>query len=149
MLETLLLSPTGSLYRRLVLDAPLAQAVDGGREDFVDPCLFVIQVELKEGVSAAQVETIVREEVAKVQATVDAAALERARTHERYAFLSSLDEPMAVLMALGSAMRRGGPDAVDAWFERFDLVTPEDVAAAARRYFVDAGLTVVTLGGEE
>jgi zinc protease len=149
LLETLLLSRTGSLYRRLVLDEALAQTVDGGREDFVDPCLFVIQVEMKEGVSAAQVETIVREEVAKVQATVDAAALERARTHERYAFLSSLDEPMAVLMALGSAMRRGGPDAVDAWFERFDLVTPDDVAVAARRYFVDAGLTVITLGGEE
>lgn len=148
LLDTLLLSPTGSLYRRLVLDEQLAQSVDGGREAFVDPCLFVVNVELREGASFAQVEAVVREEVAKVQASVDAQALERARTHERYAFLSSLDQPMDVLMALGSAVRRGGTDAIDAWFERFDAVTPEQASTAARRYLIDAGLTVVTLGGE-
>jgi zinc protease len=147
LVEQLLLSEVGSLRRRLVDDLGLAYTVGGGREDFVDPCLFVVAVDLKPGADVAQVEAIVQEEIARLRAGLEATALARLKQHARYAFLSALDEPAQVFMAFGWAARRGGPDAVDRWFETFDRVGADEVAGAARRYLVDGRLTVATLVG--
>lgn len=153
LLDGLLLSEVGPLHRRLVQEEGLAFAVSGGRQDFVDPCLFVVDVELRPSAdpaaAVAKAEAIVREEVARLQQAVDGAALERVRTHRRSAFLSSLDDPLDVLMALGWAARRGGVGAIDTFYERFDAVQAADVQAVAGRYLVDTGLTVAVLASEE
>lgn len=148
LVEQLLLSEVGSLRRRLVDELGVAFSVGGGREDFVDPCLFVVAVDLKPGADVAQVEAIVREEVERLRGGVEGSALARLKQHARYAFLSALDDPLEVFMALGWAARRGGgTDAVDRWFETFDRIGPGEVAGAARRYLIDEGLTVATLVG--
>lgn len=145
-----LFAPTGPLRRRLVEEEKLAWSVSGGRDDFVDPSLFRIVVEARDRDDLPRIEAIVREELARLEQGVDADTLARVRSHERYAFLTALDEPPAVADALGWAIRRGGsPDAIDRFFAAYDAVTPEAVSAAARRYFVDSGLTVVTLVPEE
>lgn len=144
----ILLSPIGPLHRRLVDDG-LAYEVSGGNHGFVDPALFTVAVTVKEAKDLPKVEAIVREEIEKLRAGVDADVLTRTRTRSRYQFLSSLDDPDEVASRFGWAARRGGIEAIDRYFGVYDAQTPETVSAAATKYLEDRGLTVVTLVGPE
>jgi zinc protease len=132
----MLVSDIGSLHRRLVEDGGL-----------VDPALFTVKVTLKDPKDLAAAEAIVREEVDKLKQGVDPAYLDTTRKHSRYGFLSGLDNPDTVAYRLGSAIRRGGVDAIDRYYAAYDAQTADTVAAAARTWLVDGGLTVVTLTG--
>jgi zinc protease len=150
VIEGLLLSDVGRLHQRLVLDEEVAFTVSGGRDDFIDGGLFKIWVDLRppEGADAdalAHAEKVVREEVAALCAAVDGAKLDALRSHMRYSFLSGLDEPAAVVESLGWSLRRGGLDGIEARFAQLDALTPDDVSAAAKRWLVEDGLTVLTL----
>jgi zinc protease len=144
--DNLLFGDTGPLTRRLVREEGLAYAVYGGREPFVDPCLFRVHVLLKEAGHRERTEVIIREELARLSSGVDDDRLRRTRDHARYAFLTGLDSPPAVADALGWALRRGGtPDAIDRFYAVYDSVTSEALADTATRTFVDEHLTTVTL----
>ena len=141
-----LFSPTGPLQRRLVEGEGLAYRVSGGRDDTVDPGLFQLEVTLKDEKSLARAEAIVREEIANVEKGLPTSTVDATRTHARYAFLSTLDDPESVGLALGSSLRRGGtPDAIDRFYVRYDAVTPDDIAKAAAKFLVDDNLTVAVL----
>lgn len=149
LLDGLLLSDTGPLYKRLVIDEQLAYNVWGGRGDHVDPSLFSVSVLLRPESSLEAVEAIVLEEVEAMKVSVDTGALDRVREHARNAFLSSLDNPMSVFDALGWSLRRGGDaTAIDRFQTHFSAATGEDVSAAATRFLVPEGLTVGTLAAE-
>lgn len=142
----LLLSPTGPLQRRLVREQVLAYAVGGGRDALVDPGLFRIDVEARRAEDFPAIEAIVREEVARMAAGVDAAELDRLRTRLRYRFLSALDDPLTVLNVLGDSLRRDpDPAALDRTLDALAATTADDVSTAVRDTLVDAGLTIVTL----
>jgi zinc protease len=140
-----LLSPVGSLHRRLIEDGALAFDVSGGADRLVDPGLFTVTVTLQHPEDLDKVEQIVREEVAALQ-HVDPAALDATRSHAKYAFLTSLDDPDNVASALGWELRRGrDANALDAYYTNYDAQTPATVAAVSAKWLVDTGLTVVTL----
>ncbi|MEQ1568208.1 MAG: pitrilysin family protein [Myxococcota bacterium] len=142
----LLLSPTGPLERRLVRDEPLAYAIGGGRLAMVDPGLLTIEVEARHAADLPRIEAIVREEVAKLGAEVDPAALDALRTRRTYRYLSSLDDPMTVLEVVGTSLRRDpDPAALDRWQAALAAVTPAQVSAAVQQALVDRSLTVATL----
>jgi zinc protease len=127
----LLLSPTGALTRRLVRDEALAYEVDGGRDSFVDPCLFQIRVTAREGADLARIEAVVADEVAALARGVDPAALDAVRARLAHAFVSDLDTPDGAVSALGWALRRGGGvDAVDVWYDTLSRVDGPAVSAA-------------------
>lgn len=146
----LLLSPTGDLERRLVREEGLAHAVWGGRDTTVDPGLLRVEVAARDASALPRIEAIVREEVAALAAGVDAAELERLRTHQRYALLSSLDDPMSVLHVVGFAVRRDrDPASIDRFQDALAAATADDVAATVREVLVDRNLTVGTLSTAE
>lgn len=147
LLGSILLSEIGPLEQRLVREEGLAFSVWGGLNDFVDPGLFQVTAVLRPDADLALAEAIVREEIAKVVQGVDPALLDRVRTQGRYALLSGLDTPDAVMETLGWMMRRtdGAPDAVDQLFATLERVTAEDVSRVARERLVDDALSVVTL----
>jgi zinc protease len=145
----LLFSEVGPIHRRLVEEEGLAYRVTGGRDEFVDDCLFQVSVTLQENDALARAETVIREELAALADGVDVDLLERTRSHVRYGFLTGLTDPDSVAEQLGWYMRRGGsPDAIDRFYDHFDSITADDVSSVVRRYLVDAGLTVVTLTHE-
>jgi zinc protease len=144
----LLGSPVGPLYHRLVEEEGIAYEVTVRQDALVDPGLFTVSVVVKEPAHLARAEAVVREEVGRLTAPVEAATLDRARSHSRYAFQSGLDDPRAVLDALGEAMRRAGPAAsgnpIDRFYATYDAVTPQTMADAVS-LFLTQPVTVVTL----
>lgn len=141
-----LLADVGPLEQRLVREEAVAYSVWGWRGDTVDPGLFTISVVCREEAHLEVAERIIREEIAKLAAGIDPALLDRTRTHERYRYLTGLEDPDAVASALGSFLRRHPHvNGIDTWWNLYAALTPEQVAAAAARTFVDPHLTVGTL----
>ncbi|MBT3219994.1 MAG: insulinase family protein [Proteobacteria bacterium] len=150
LVANLLLSPVGPLHQRLVRGEGIAYKISGGRDEFVDPCLFEVSLLLKDKIDLEAAEAIVLEEITSLQQSIKADSLDATRSHMKYDFLSSLNNPGSVASALGWHTRRGrSPDAIDRFYKHYDALTPEEVSEAARRYLVDEGLTVVTLVTEE
>ena len=104
----LLGSETSGLYQRLIVKSPMAYRLGTSRMSLVDPSLFTISVELKQGVKFEVVETVIREELAALQAALDEEILARVKTKQKYQLLSSLDTPAAVAGTLGWQLRRLG-----------------------------------------
>lgn len=145
---SLLLSPVGSLERRLVRESSLAYDVDGGRDAFLDPCLFQIHVTAREGVDLSAVGRVVDEEIAALARAIDPVAVDAARTRLVNAFVSDLDTPDSAVHAIGHAIRRDGDlEAVDRWFGSLAGVDAASVSAAVARYLGPTTRNVVTLTG--
>lgn len=144
----LLLAPDGPLRQRLVRDAGLAWSVEGGRDAWVDPGLFRVEVVLSDPAHLAAAEIAIREEIGRLADGIDPARLERARTRARYALLTSLDDPDVVALLLGQAARRtGDPSGLFRFLAQRDAVDAEALSDAVRTWLVDERLTVATLAG--
>jgi zinc protease len=72
--------------------------------------------------------------------------LEAVKSRERYQFTMQLDnsQTVAATVARYVAMKRT-PDTIDRLFALYAQLTPEDIRAAARKYLVESGRTIVTL----
>ncbi|MDQ3179623.1 MAG: insulinase family protein, partial [Acidobacteriota bacterium] len=68
------------------------------------------------------------------------------RLRLRYSFSLAMNSNDAIAGTLASyiALRRS-PDTIDKVFALYDSITPEDIRAAAEKYFSDNSQTVVTL----
>jgi zinc protease len=88
--------------------------------------------------------------VAKARAEpVDARKLEEAKSNLRYSFTARLDNTDTIAGTLARFVRyRRSYDTVNNVFRVYESLTPADLDAAARRYFVDDSLLVTTLSQE-
>jgi zinc protease len=79
---------------------------------------------------------------------VPADKLAAVKNRERYQFTMQLDNSQTVAQTVARfvALRRT-PDTIDRLFEIYAQLTPEDIRAAARKYLVESGRTIVTLTG--
>ncbi|MBV9960206.1 MAG: insulinase family protein, partial [Acidobacteria bacterium] len=65
---------------------------------------------------------------------------------QRYSFALSMDSSEAIASSLAPYISlRRTPETIDKLYALYDSITPEDVRAAAARYFVDNNRTIVTL----
>jgi zinc protease len=72
-----------------------------------------------------------------------------AKDNARYSLLRSLDNTESIAATLARFVRyHRSFDTIGELYRTYDRVTPEDIQAAARRYFVDAGLVQTTLAKE-
>ena len=77
---------------------------------------------------------------------VDAARLDRIKSHLRYSFALSLDSPLAVARQVGQVVWLTGDVApLNQLWKEIEAVTPQDVQRAAQEVFQEKGMTVVTL----
>jgi zinc protease len=81
---------------------------------------------------------------------VPAEKLDRVKRHLRYRFALSMDnsEAIAAQLAHYVALRRT-PETLNKLYDLYSRITPEDIRAAARKYFVENGRNLVTLTGAE
>ncbi len=79
---------------------------------------------------------------------VDAARLDAVKKHLKYAFALRMNnsEAVAGTVARFVALRRT-PETINRLYAVYDKITPEDIQAVAKKYFVDDGRTIVTLTG--
>jgi zinc protease len=79
---------------------------------------------------------------------VDARRLNDLKKRQKYSFLMSLDTPdhLAGGVARFVAMT-GGLDVIDRLYSKFETITPQDIMAAAQKYFTPERRSVVVLKG--
>ncbi|MGE5314404.1 MAG: M16 family metallopeptidase [Acidobacteriota bacterium] len=79
---------------------------------------------------------------------VDAKKLQDLKRRNKYGFLMDLDTPDNVAGNLARfAALTGGIETIDALYAQMETITPDDILAAAKKYFVPEHRTVVVLKG--
>src|SRR6185503_7939508 len=119
----------------------------GGAADHVDPQMFEIAARVKKPERVAYVEAAINAALEELQTKPIAAdRLEKVKSHMKYAYAMSLDTAGSVARSLAHYIAvANDTQAVNRVYASYDRITPEDVRAAARKYFVTSGRTVATL----
>ncbi|MFB3829192.1 MAG: M16 family metallopeptidase [Bryobacteraceae bacterium] len=142
-------SPNSELYQKLVIQEQKVDILFGGAADHVDPNLFTILARIK---SPADLEYVRGRILATAggfrETPVSADRLEAVKNHLRYSFSLRMDnsETIAGTVARYVALRRT-PETINRLYDMYAQLTPEDIRAAAVKYFTDNGRTIVDLTG--
>jgi zinc protease len=141
---------TSDVYRKLVEQEQKVDQFFAGGPDNVDPELIYVFARVKKAEDALYVRDEILRAVAKARAEpVDARKLEEAKSNLRYSFTARLDNTDTIAGTLARFVRyRRSYDTVNNVFRVYESLTPADLDAAARRYFVDDSLLVTTLSQE-
>jgi len=142
---------TSDVYRKLVEQEQKVDQFFAGGPDNVDPELIYVFARVKKAEDALYVRDEILRAVAKARAEpVDARKLEEAKSNLRYSFTARLDNTDTIAGTLARFVRyRRSYDTVNNVFRVYDSLTPADLDAAARKYFVDDSLLVTTLSQEK
>jgi zinc protease len=150
LLLDLLFGEDSDLYRRLVLEDQVVDALSASHSSSVDPGLATVTARVKKPEDAVRV----RDEILKAfagarAAPPDARKLAATVAHARNAFARRLDstDAIAAVVARYSVHERSF-GTVNRLFRTEASLTPADLHAAARTFFRDAGLVVATLSKE-
>jgi zinc protease len=146
----LLFGEDSELYRRLVLDEQVVDALFADHAPSIDPGLATVTARLKRPEDAVRVrDEILKAFAAARAAPPDARRLAGAVTHARNAFARRLDSTDAIAAAIARySVHERSFDTVNRLFRTEASLTPADLQAAAKRFFQDAGLVVTTLSKE-
>jgi len=147
VLAQLLFSEAAPLHQELVVDKQWVDFVSGDASFHRDPYLFTVFSRIKSDELVPKVEQAIAAHVAKLQQEpVDAARLERVKSHLRYQFALGLDTPGAVAFAAADMINLTGEvEPLNTLYHQYQEVTPADVQRVARQVFRPANETVVTL----
>jgi zinc protease len=147
IISQLLFSDAAPLYQRLVVEEQEVDALSGGAPDHRDPYLFTILARVKKDDRVPYVEETITAEIRALQETpVEAARLEKVKSHLKYSFATGLDTANSVARQLAHFLAlTGDPESINRLFDQYDKVTPADVQAAARTFLVPSGKTAVAL----
>lgn len=143
-------SRNSELYRKLVIDDQIVDLLDVDTFDHLDPNLFVVTARVKRKEDLGKVEQQILETFKRFREQhVPADRLEAVKKHFRYSFALRLNnsEDIAQTLAHYVALRRT-PETINRIFARYAELTPADLQRIARKYFIDAERTIVTLTGE-
>lgn len=150
VLSQLLFSETSPLYQRLVLDEQVVDVVTGGAVDHRDAPLFTIIARITDPDKVEYVRDAITAEIDRMKVEpVDPEVLAATKSHMRYGFAMSLDNPSSIARTLSHYLQlTADPDTVNRVYRLYDAVTAEDVMHFATAYFPDTNRTVVTLTQE-
>ncbi len=142
------------LYQRLVVERGIANDDGGGSADVLPfrytPSLLLASMIAREGVSGDELETAIREEVARMADGVTEEELDRARAVLERDHLQTLSNPSGLADTLGScAQLFDDPELASTWPQRWATITTDDVVASVKRLLVDENSLVVRFDPEE
>lgn len=140
-------APTSDLYQKLVIREQKVDLLYASNPDRMDPYLFTIMARIKNPKDVDYVKNEILGTLASLKDNlVPVERLEALKKHLRYSFALRLDnsEAIAATLARYVALTRT-PETINRKYELYTKITPEDIRAAARKYFVDNARTIVTL----
>src|ERR1035437_5386460 len=135
-LANLAFSNTSDLYQKLVVQEQKADAVSANAPGNVDASLFEITARVKKAEDLEYVRERILETVKAFQEKpVDPARLDTVRKRLRYQVALSMDnsDTIAQIHAYYVALKRT-PETMNALYDRYATLTPEDVRQAAAKY---------------
>ena len=147
LLMDLTFGPTSDLYKRLVEDEQKVDQLFPYFPGNADPGLATAAARVKDMKDALDVRDQLLKAFAEArEKPIPAPRLADAKSNARYGFVRTLDNTESIAAALARFVRyRRAYGTLNELFRAYDAVTPEDIQAAARRYFTDAGMVVTTL----
>ena len=81
---------------------------------------------------------------------VDEDILAKTKSHLKYSFAMSIDNPDQIASSLSHyIMLTGAPESLNNLYALYDKVTVEDVKMVANKYFIPDALTIATITGDE
>jgi zinc protease len=135
------------LYKKLVIDERLVQYLAAGFGLARDPALVEIETMVIDPSGVAAVEEEIYRTVERFQEElVDEALLRDTKSNMKYGFLMRLETAQQVAFStIGYVINTGGIEAIEDYYRTLDAVTAEDIRAAAQRWLVENGKTVVVM----
>jgi len=151
LISQLVFSDAAPLYQKLVNEEQEVDLLFGAASDHRDPYLFEIAARVKKPGRVAYVQSAIEKALDDLQSTpIAAERLDKVKSHLKYSYAMGLNTAGAVARNLAHYIAlTGDPEAVNRVYAIYDRITPQDVQAAARKYFVRTGRTVVTLAHKD
>jgi len=142
---------TSDVYRKLVEQEQKVDRFSAGAPDNADPELIYVFARVKKADDALYVRDEILRAVAVARAgRIDARKLEEAKSNARYSFTARLDNTDTIAGTLARYVRyQRSYDTLNNVFRVYESLTPEDLDAVAKKYFVDESLVVTTLSQEK
>ncbi|MDT4898593.1 MAG: zinc protease [Acidobacteriota bacterium] len=147
LLASIAFGENSDLYQRLVLKEQKVDFVSASFDDQIDGELFAIFSRVKEQKDVDYVrDQILATFKRYTTELVPQDKLDATRSRTRYGLALRMDssEAIAGILAPYISLRRT-PETINQLFALYGQVTPEDIRAAAAKYFVDRSRTIVTL----
>ncbi|MFQ5525785.1 MAG: M16 family metallopeptidase [Thermoanaerobaculia bacterium] len=147
LFSQVLFGESAPLYQKLVVEEQWVDFVSGSYSDHRDPYLFMIYTRVKSGELVPKVLEAIDDAIATAQSTlVDAAELERIKSHLRYQFALGLDTPGSIGFMLTNFLTLSGDtNTVNNVYEQYAKVSPEDIQSVAKKIFQDSNRTKILL----
>lgn len=150
LLAAVAFGENSDLYQRLVLKEQKVDLLTVSFDDQIDPELFTVFTRVKDPKDV----NYVRDQILATfnrytKELVAQQKLDDTRSRLRYGAALAMNSSEAIASALAPfiALRRT-PETINQLFALYQRITPEDIRAAARQYFVDERRTIVTLAHE-
>ncbi len=147
LLSALAFAENSELYQRLVVKEQKVDHISGDYSDHADPNLFLALARVKKESDMDSVrESILSTLNGFKEALVSTEKLDTVKKNLRYSFALQLDDPerVAGVTARYVALTRT-PETINKRYQLYSEITPEDIRAAARKYFLETARTVITL----
>jgi zinc protease len=144
-IQGILAEGKNSRLDRALVDSGIAGSTSAGSLGLKDPGLFLIEADLQKGKTSLLAESVITRELERLKSTpVSAAELKRALNVMRFRFYERLATARGKANYIGSAeLQLGSLEAGLAEEQAIAQVTPEQVMAAANKYFDTSKLTVI------
>ncbi len=151
LLVDLAFGETSEIYKKLVIREQKIQFIGADFTPNRDPKLIDVYAMIKKESDIDYVRNEIDQTVKKFQnKLVSVDQLEKLKKRVKYSFLMNLETPDDIAGNLARfAAVTGGIEDLDLYFNNIESVTPEDIQAAARQYFVKNKRTVIILKGEK
>ncbi|HYY56548.1 MAG TPA: pitrilysin family protein [Pyrinomonadaceae bacterium] len=147
LLAQIAFGDNSELYQKLVLKEQKVDFVGPSFDDQMDPELFSIFSRIKDQKDVDYVRDQILATFEQYKKDlISQAKLDATRSRLRYGFALSFNSSEAIANNLAPyiALRRT-PETINILFALYDTITPEDIRAAAQKYFVEKNRTIVTL----
>ncbi len=151
LIEDLAFGPTSELRKKILIKEQKVQSLAASVPMNRDQPLFEIYSMVKDAKDIDYVRDEIYRTLDEFKTTpVDAKRLSDLKRRNKYGFVMSLNTPDKVAGGLARFVALTGDIAVvETLYAQMDLVTPEDIMRAAKKYFVPARRTVVVLKGTQ
>ncbi|HWL38913.1 MAG TPA: insulinase family protein [Gemmatimonadaceae bacterium] len=139
--------PTSDIYRKLVVTEQKLDSFNAFNPSNFDPGLFTVSARLKDGKDAVYVRDEILRTANKARTELlPASKLDDAKSSERYGFVRSLDNTNSIATTLANYVAYNRSyGSLNNFYRLYAALTPEDLRAAAARFFTDANLVVTSL----
>src|SRR5579883_53169 len=140
-------SQNSDLYRKLVINEQKVDLLSADNPDHIDPFLFEVTARVKDPKDVDYVQQQILQTCRDLQEKpIPRQRLDEVKSHLIYSFALGMNSTARVAETLAAYVGlRRTPETINKRYALYRSITPEDVQAAAKKYFVPQGRTIVTL----